>query len=800
MTPKSLTTGLALLATAWLSPTLSAQSTDTNGGQSMAQLLDAWRTQHGPEWLVQGSHEHNYARMLFGGSAQGSLTPQSDADFFALARGFASDLAPMFAVTEDQLVDDEVVFLGLHAVGTTDKVTVRLEQAVNGVPVENGSVNVLMTPGGDLLSYASRALPIPAGFDTVPSIDAGTALDAAVQAFNAKTGTPVTSSSLIELNIVGEELGALGVQPTLAWRVQLWNEAEGFVPESFTYQIAAHDAPRVVREDNAIHHFDVGGTVVSNSTPGTRPDVNNNQPTQQPMSYMTVTASGVGTTTTDVNGDFNFPGVTGPVSVTFRYNGTYNNVDNESGAEYSLTQSLTGTGNLVVMNPSPSENVTAQSNAFLHVNLMRDWTRAIMPTDNNMDFVNDADCNINSSCNAFYDGNSTNYYTSGSGCVNTSYSSVIYHEQGHWQNDRYNSGNGSDGFGEGNADIFAMYQNNNPIVGEEFFGQGGGFVRSGLNNRQFCGDTNPGCYGGVHADGEVLMGAAWKVRANLQAVNGDAAGGLIADTLFLGWMNAYDQGTIRSIIETQWLTLDDDNGNINDGTPNWQEINDGFLEQGFPGFFPNGAPTASFTSDTTGGSAPLTVNFSDTSVGNTILAWSWDFGDGSTSTAQNPTHTYLSGGTYDVSLTVTNDIASDTTTVEDYIMVIPGGPASVTSRNGSGTNPDIFASTDLPLLGETWTSTIDGGSVGATGLTFVFGYQAPLTGLPTAFGELLVDTTSPFGLLNTSFLIGGTATHNESVPFDVSLVGFTVASQGFLNNVGGSGQLTNALDLVLGTF
>jgi hypothetical protein len=45
-------------------------------------------------------------------------------------------------------------------------------------------------------------------------------------------------------------------------------------------------------------------------------------------------------------------------------------------------------------------------------------------------------------------------------------------------------------------------------------------------------------------------------------------GDLAADTIFIGWMNAYNQSTIHSVIETQWLTLDDDDGDINNGTPN----------------------------------------------------------------------------------------------------------------------------------------------------------------------------------------------------------------------------------------
>ena len=56
--------------------------------------------------------------------------------------------------------------------------------------------------------------------------------------------------------------------------------------------------------------------------------------------------------------------------------------------------------------------------------------------------------------------------------MNTAYSTVVVHEMGHWMNDRYGSGNGGDGFGEGNADNFATYITDQPIVGEDFCGTG----------------------------------------------------------------------------------------------------------------------------------------------------------------------------------------------------------------------------------------------------------------------------------------------------------------------------------------
>ena len=63
-------------------------------------------------------------------------------------------------------------------------------------------------------------------------------------------------------------------------------------------------------------------------------------------------------------------------------------------------------------------------------------------------------------------------------------------------------------------------------------------------------------------------------------------------------------------------------------------------------------PSADFNSTNTS----LTVDFVDASTG--ALSWLWDFGDGMTSTLQNPSHTYASDGDYDVTLYIENDILS----------------------------------------------------------------------------------------------------------------------------------------------
>ena len=79
-------------------------------------------------------------------------------------------------------------------------------------------------------------------------------------------------------------------------------------------------------------------------------------------------------------------------------------------------------------------------------------------------------------------------------------------------------------------------------------------------------------------------------------------------------------------------------------------------------------PSAGFTVDLFEGSMPLEVHFSDQSAGN-VTSWSWDFGDGESSTQQNPTHIYQHMGQYTTSLTVAGPGGSDTETKQNYINV-----------------------------------------------------------------------------------------------------------------------------------
>ncbi|MDO8311892.1 MAG: PKD domain-containing protein, partial [Sideroxyarcus sp.] len=80
-------------------------------------------------------------------------------------------------------------------------------------------------------------------------------------------------------------------------------------------------------------------------------------------------------------------------------------------------------------------------------------------------------------------------------------------------------------------------------------------------------------------------------------------------------------------------------------------------------------PIANFTANQTTGGIPLIVQFTDTSLG-IIASRLWDFGDGTTSTETNPTHTYAVVGKYTVSLTVTNAAGADSETKDNYIETV----------------------------------------------------------------------------------------------------------------------------------
>ncbi len=118
-----------------------------------------------------------------------------------------------------------------------------------------------------------------------------------------------------------------------------------------------------------------------------------------------------------------------------------------------------------------------------------------------------------------------------------------------------------------------------------------------------------------------------------------------------------------------------------------------------------GPPTASFTASTSSVTAGLPVSFTDTSTGGAI-AWSWNFGDTGTSSAQNPSHSWATAGTYTVTLIATNAYGPSAPATAQIDVVAdtaaPSTPGNLTATPVSGTRIDLA-----------WTASTD--NVGMTG-------------------------------------------------------------------------------------
>jgi PKD repeat protein len=151
-------------------------------------------------------------------------------------------------------------------------------------------------------------------------------------------------------------------------------------------------------------------------------------------------------------------------------------------------------------------------------------------------------------------------------------------------------------------------------------------------------------------------------------------------------------------------------------------------------------PTANFVTNTTTGCSPLAVTFSSTStVGSApINSYLWDFGNGVTSTQQNPQFTYAAANTYNISLVVTDtNGCSHTRTRNGLISVDPKPNAEFASSNNNGCN---------------------------------FPHTVNFTNLTTANAPGIVTYNWSFGDGNTTTAVSPNNTYNNPGLYNVTLV------------------------------
>jgi Zn-dependent metalloprotease len=198
---------------------------------------------------------------------------------------------------------------------------------------------------------------------------------------------------------------------------------------------------------------------------------------------------------------------------------------------------------------------------------------------------------------------------------------------------------------------------------------------------------------------------------------------------------------------------------------------------------PNSAPSSAFTSNTAASCNGVIV-FTDQST-NSPTSWTWDFGDGTTSTSQNPTKTYTTSGTFNVSLSACNTFGCNTITKNSFITISLSNCATI-PVSGTGTTKTtctgrLYDSGGLGNYQNNTNGIITIAPTGATKVTltfsafsfessydFIYIYDGPTTSSPL-IGSYSGTTLPGFGTINST---GGSITIKQTSDVNTVFAGF----------------------------
>jgi hypothetical protein len=240
-------------------------------------------------------------------------------------------------------------------------------------------------------------------------------------------------------------------------------------------------------------------------------------------------------------------------------------VNKAAGGVLATAQLQLAAGGQVVWDASAATEDDAQVQTYLNANTAKAFARELDP---NMPRLGDqiiANVNIAQDCNAFFDGQSINFFQASARCQNTGLvQDVVFHEFGHAVHvAEIIEGVGAfDGaMSEGAADFFAAQISGDPKMGRGFF-----FSDAPLRDLDPETSENrwPEDIGEIHETGIIFGGAFWDLRKALISELGDSEGIRVTKQLYLGALRR-SISIPTSLVEV--LAADDDDGDLANGTP-----------------------------------------------------------------------------------------------------------------------------------------------------------------------------------------------------------------------------------------
>ncbi len=333
----------------------------------------------------------------------------------------------------------------------------------------------------------------------------------------------------------------------------------------------------VLLDRSVLRHVDAGGVIKGRLPEDNLPYSIGATFVDYPLSGLSVFSPIAGETLTNVAGEFTFdlaPG--GSTFFTAALDGPLITVLDQSGpsAAYLGVVSTSSPPVEVIFNEIASELGTAEVAGFSIVTRSYDWLFDLSPDFDPIQAPVTVNVNFTGSCFAFYSPifSSLNFAQSSVACANTAYGTVIAHEYFHHLQNQLVAV--SPPYAEAMADTFAAFLLDSPLIGQDFNGPGT-VLRDLSEPHQY-----PAASADPAEEGLPLAAAFWSLRENLETTLGATDGRRLTAELWLA-SQLLSGGVVDSTIVDDLIMIDDDDGDLSDGTPHATEIIAAFAAHGF---------------------------------------------------------------------------------------------------------------------------------------------------------------------------------------------------------------------------
>lgn len=522
----------------------------------------------------------------------------------AAATLFADKLATALGVAPSDLEPQEVVAGEITAVKSTQGVGLMFDRASGqykyrlfrygqthgGVSVVDSEALVLVRQGGtnpvvwgasrlrDLRGFASKTKQVP-----VPSAD---------KTLRALRGNPNFAGTVGPLPSGLTRIGPArpvvyagsddSLEPprsAIAYTVESAN------PPGKWHIVADSLTLDVISARSAIVFENVPGTVTGRATDGVKAaECADELPVGLPFAEVTNGAGG--SAFADAAGAFTLTATgSGPFTLSSLPGGQYFDVTDSAQTAELLTQTVSPPGAASFVHNADNTNalIRAEVNGYVESNQIRSFLLSYLPGYptiagqlNFPVFVNRTDGYCPG--NAWYDYASINFCQGSTSNSNTSFGSVNHHEYGHHIVTSGGSGQGA--YGEGMADTIAALYAKDPGLGYGFtLNACSTPLRTAANNCQYSATACSSCGSEAHSCGTLISGTVWSIREALKVTDPETFDEILRP-LVLSSIPMHSGTSIDASIAVDLLTLDDNDDNIDNGTPHYAQICSGFSAHG----------------------------------------------------------------------------------------------------------------------------------------------------------------------------------------------------------------------------